>query len=147
MWVKCYDEHSTPLRFCTNRFVAPTTPCIEILGTGNKNVVINSPLIYKPYIAFYFTSGAISSTIEPGYVSRSSISLTARTTGTLYNFTFPAHPNGSNYFIIVQARTGSTTTSYFTCTSNVLSSTSFNIWCRNASNTIVDGEFYAYTVP
>ncbi len=115
--------------------------------TVNGNLTVNGWLAANPYVAFYFVGGAISTSVAPGLISRGSIVLAARSAGALYSFTIPAHPSGQNYVVIVQPRTGSTGTAYFTCTANVASSTNFLVWCRNASNTIVDGEFYVYTIP
>ncbi len=115
--------------------------------TVSGNLTVDGWFGVKPYVAFYFAGGAVSTTVSPGFIPRSYVMLTNRTSGTLYNFSFPTHPNGQNYMVVVQPRTGSTTSAYFTCTANVISATNFLVWCRNASNTIVDGEFYAYTVP
>ena len=73
----------------------------------------------------------------------------------IYTFTWTgAHPLGTNYSVFAQFQTGATATSLplGVITTNVTSSTSFNVWIRTSLNTtfnnvLVDGTFYVYTVP
>ena len=111
------------------------------------NLCVTGCFAAKPYVAFCFVVGAASTAIVPGLISRNYISLAARTAGTLYSLTNPVHPSGQNYIVVVQPRAGSAATPHFTCTANVTSSTNFLVWCRNASDAIVGGEFDAYTIP
>ena len=94
---------------------------------------------------FSFASGAISY-----HIGHNTSGITfSRPNGAngLYQFNIPSHPKGTQFFVVVQARTGSTGSVAYACTANVGSATAFYIWCRKFDNTIVDGEFYAYTVP
>ena len=68
-----------------------------------------------------------------------------RTSGQVYTVTFaPAHPRGTNYMVMA---TPNSSANFYICTTAVNSSTSFSVWCRNASNTIVDGDFFVCTIP
>ena len=117
---------------------------------GNLSVDGFYPI--KPYIALYVLgSGSISLSNSFGFMSPTSITLT-HATGGLYSFVFnPPHPNGNNYLIFATPRTTSTTTPLYTCTVKVevdsTAGTKFTVWCRNASNTIVDGDFMVHTLP
>jgi uncharacterized protein YpuA (DUF1002 family) len=157
------------IKFAANRFAAGAVNSIEIQGTGTRNVVINSPLVcngpatlnqtlqvggdlsvtgfyqVKPWVGFHFASGAISY-----HIGHNTSGITfSRPNGAngLYQFNIPSHPKGTQFLVVVQARTGSTGSVAYACTANVGSATAFYIWCRKFDNTIVDGEFYAYTVP
>ena len=132
------------------------TPAVKIFATGtaqfysnvlaDANLTVAGTLFYKPYVAFRLQATAI--TQNTGQVATANISV-GRPNGTngVYAFTFPAHPSGVDYQIIVQPFTGSSGSSFYICTANNVSSTLFNIWCRTAANAIIDGSFYVYTVP
>ena len=111
----------------------------NLLGPGNP--VLNC----KPYIGLYVVSGAISTTNVTG--TATGVTLSARTANTLYQINFPTHPAGSNYMVFAQARTGSSGTAAFMCTTNVTGSTSLNVWCRSYANALQDGDFFVFTVP
>ena len=116
----------------------------NVLADGNLTVA--GTLFYKPYVAFKLSANAI--TQSTGQVPTASIT-TTRPNGLngVYQFIFPAHPSGVEYLVIVQPITGSTGAAYYTNTVNAVSSTVFNVWCRTAANAIMDGNFFAYTVP
>ena len=79
----------------------------------------------------------------------------------IYTFTWTgAHPLGTNYAVFAQFQTGSSGSSSQAqslqptgiITTNVTSSTSFNVWIRTPldatyNNVLVDGTFYVHTVP
>jgi len=111
------------------------------------NLSISGFYPHKPYVAFYFTAGAISSSNVPGFVPRVNITMDPRNNNELYAFTFsPAHPNGTNYMVMVTARTGSSST-YFYCTANATANNRFLVWCRTSPNALVNGEYYVQTIP
>ena len=136
---------------------------ISILANSTRDVVINTPLIVnnnltvsgfypiKPWVALYVASNAIQTATAVGHVAPSNFTLTHATNG-LYSFTFtPAHPNGNNFQIFVTSRTSGTATAFCVCTAKVetdsTAGTKFTVWCRNASNAIIDGDFWVHTVP
>ena len=116
----------------------------NVLADGNLTVA--GTLFYKPYVAFKLLANAIAQ--STGQVPTASIT-TTRPNGLngVYQFTFPVHPSGGEYQVIVQPITGSTGAAYYITTVNAVSSTVFNVWCRTAANAIMDGNFFAYTVP
>ena len=140
--VKIFDAGVT-------QFYSNVTADANVSVGGNLTVSGFYPI--KPYVACFVGSGAISTSNAPGFLSPSSVTLT-HATGGLYSFVFtPAHPNGNNYMVFATPRTSSTTTAFFTCTVKVetpaTAGTQFTVWCRNAANTIVDGDFFVYTLP
>ena len=97
---------------------------------------------YAPHAAFRVASNAISGTVNVGQVTPT---LAGRTTGTAYVFTLPtAHPLGANYMLTVTANSSST---FIVCSAVVTSSTQFSVYCRNATGTLIVGDFYVQTVP
>ena len=135
-------------------YAGSTTPIATLSGTGNLDVsgtltTGGVSVQTKPYVAFRFAGGNILTGNNNGQIATANMSLQAgRVSGQICTVTFsPAHPNGTNYMVMATANTGSTGTSFYVCTTKVESSTSFSVWCRNASNTIVDGDFYVMTVP
>ena len=105
----------------------------------------------KPYVALAVQSGAILTANAVGFLAPSSFTLT-HTVGGLYSFNFtPAHPNGNNFQIFATPRTSGTGTAFYVCTTKVevdsTAGTKFTVWCRNASNTIIDADFYVHTIP
>ena len=150
-----------PIRLSANRNIAPTTPSIEIQPTGNKNVVINSPLIYKPYASLLVTttSGVVSVT-NFGYCNLTASSVTRVGTGSKgYTITFPAaHPSGANFAVFATAQTSASTTwdgtNDFIVTAKVESGgAGVSVWCRRpgisgaTASGFTDGSFYIHTVP
>jgi len=117
----------------------------DLSVSGNLSVTGFYP--HKPYVAFYFTGGQISTSNVPGFVPRANITMDPRNNNELYAFTFsPAHPNGTNYMVMVTARTGSSST-YFYCTANATANNRFLVWCRTSPNALVNGEYYVQTIP
>ena len=116
--------------------------------TGNLSVTgaLTTTSFYanKPYVVCYISSsGTVSTTIKPGYVTPT----VAKTTGQ-YVFTLPtAHPSGANYTVFVQQRATAKTTANVLYLAYVASSTSFTVWSKNTSNVDTDSDFYVYTVP
>ena len=110
---------------------------------------INLNFSKKPHVAFRLNSNVILSGNNNGIVPTSSISLQAgRVAGSIYRFTFsPAHPRGTNYVVMATPNTGATSTQFYICTSKVESSTSFPVWCRTASKTIIDADVFVATIP
>ena len=124
------------------------TACNAVVGNHlsvGGNLTVSGFYPVKPYVSLYVSSNAISTANACGYLAPSSFTLT-HTTGGVYTFTFtPAHPNGNNFQIFVTPRTTSVSTIFYVCTAKVetdsTAGTKFSVWCRNASNTIVDGDF------
>ncbi len=113
--------------------------------TVNGSLSVNSFFPVKPYFAAYVLSEAIS--YQFGHVTAT---LTRPNgTGGVFQFNLPtAHPRGNNYLVIAQIRTGATAGQTFSfCSTNVTSSTAFNVWVRNSSMGSINGDFYVYTVP
>ena len=114
------------------------------------NLTVSGFYPIKPWVAFYVQGSAISTSTNVGFLPPSSFTMTRPSNA--YTFTFTnAHPNGNNYQICVTPRTTSTTTAFFVCTAKVetdsTAGTKFSVWCRNASNAIIDGDFWVHTVP
>ena len=136
------------------RWYAGQTPVATLSGTGNLDVTGTLTaggvsVQNKPYVAVRVAANVILSGNNNGQIATANMSLQAgRASGQIYTFTFsPAHPDGTNYMVMATANTGATSSSFYVCTTKVESSTSFSVWCRNASNTIVDGDFFVMTVP
>ena len=142
--------------------------------TLNGNLSITGSISAKPYVSLrVITSGGTASTNPsgstltigtPGTTSlvnngyNTTVSLARGTAGAtdafVYTFTWTgAHSLGNNYAVAVIFRTGSTSDSapVGVITTNVTSSTSFNVWIRatvgTVANVLVNGSFYVYTVP
>ena len=120
----------------------------------NRSYGKSIKLFEKPHVAFRLNSNVILTGNNNGIVPTSSISLQAGrvagsiTSGSIYTFTFsPAHPRGLNYMVMATPNTGASSTPFYICTTKVESSTSFSVWCRTASNTIVDADFFVATIP
>ncbi len=150
-----------PIRFNANRWAAGNLVSLEIQGTGTRNVVINSPLIYKPYASLLVTttSGVVSVT-NFGYCNLTASSVTRVGTGSKgYTITFPAaHPSGANFAVFATAQTGASSTwdgtNDFIITAKVESGgTGMSIWCRRpgisgaTASGFTDGSFYVHSVP
>ena len=139
-------------------------PCVVGTTASNQPLTVNGTLTAKalavtntltlngvsvqtkPYVAVRVASSAILSGNNNGQIATANMSLQAgRTSGQVYTFTFsPAHPNGVNYMVMA---TPNTATTFYVCTTQVVSSTSFSVWCRSAANAIIDGDFFVCTVP
>ncbi len=66
-----------------------------------------------------------------------------------YDFTHPAHPNGTTFLLIVSSYSPTTAT-LSTMTAGIsVSSTKSYVFCKNAVGalTSVNGNFYVYSVP
>jgi hypothetical protein len=127
-------------------------------GVGCTSLSVNGPAIFlgtissyafsyfKPYISAYVLNDSIN--YQNGFVSNATLSR-PNGAGGLYQFSWSSpHPRGTQYFVIAQIRTGSTAGQTFSiCTTNVTSSTSFNVWVRNSTMGTINGDFYVYTVP
>ena len=98
----------------------------------------------KPYVGgFVSSTGAVSTTIKPGYITPT----VAKTIGS-YVFTLPtAHPAGANYTVFVQQQSTSSSIVAVSLVVYVISSTQFTVWSRSASNILTDASFYVYSVP
>ena len=89
-------------------------------------------------------SGVVAGNV--GYVPTANITI-AQATSNAYTVTFtPAHPNGADFLVFAQPRTTGATNAFFTCTASQ-TITVLNVWCRDLTNAIVNGNFYIYTVP
>jgi hypothetical protein len=98
----------------------------------------------KPYIGLRVVSGVVTANV--GQVPTANITITQAGTNA-YNVTFtPAHPLGADFLVFVQARTTSTANAFFACTATQ-TSTILTVWCRDAANAIISGNFFVYTVP
>jgi hypothetical protein len=127
-----------------------STPTITLNGNNLQNTLNNKS--DKPYFAFLLKNGVVSNSqgqITPTLNNPQAPS--ARNPNQVYDFILPtAHPQGSQYLVMVTPRTtGTGAGTYFYCTANVVSSTSFAVWCRNlaASGALMDGEFYVKSIP
>ena len=112
--------------------------------TVGGDLTVSGYLNYKPYCAGQITGDSIAfqSGLKIATLSR------ANGTGGIYNFTMPsAHPNGTNYLVFAQIKTGATAATFSFCSTNVTSSSTFNIWDRSSSMSAMNGDFYFYTVP
>ncbi len=150
-----------PIRFTANRFAAGNLNSIEIQGTGTRNVVVNAPLLYKPYVSLLVTttSGVVSVT-NFGYCTLTAASVTRVGTGSkAYSITLPiAHPYGSNFAVFATAQTGSSSTwdgtNDFIVTAKVeTGGTAISVWCRRpgvsgaTASGFTDGSFYVHSIP
>ncbi len=103
-------------------------------------------MFYKPYVALRLFANVIAQ--NTGQVASANIAISRPNgAGGVYSFTFPAHPKGIDYLVMVQAFTRSTTSTFVVCTAAHSVSNNFSVWCRTAANGIIDGSFYVYTVP
>jgi hypothetical protein len=114
------------------------------------NLTVSGFYPIKPYAALYVVGNAISTSTAVGFLAPSAFTMTR--TGGNYGFTFATpHPNGNNFQIFATPRTAGGTTPFFTCTAKVetdtTAGTKFSVWCRNASNAIIDGDFWVHTIP
>ncbi len=71
------------------------------------------------------------------------------TTGGLYEFTHPAHPNGAQFLLMLSPYSSSTTTVTTIPTGYGLSSAKGYVYCKSAGGAItnINGNFYKYSVP
>ncbi len=151
--------HSIKLN--ANRFAAGSVNSIEIQGTGTRNVLVNAPLLYKPYVSLLVTttSGVVSVT-NFGYCTLTASSITRVGTGSkAYSITLPAaHPYGANFAVFATAQTGSSSTwdgtNDFIVTAKVeTGGTAISVWCRRpgisgaTASGFTDGSFYVHSVP
>ena len=147
--------------------------------TGNTtiggNLTLTGYLAAKPFVSLrVVTGGGTATTISAstglpvigtpglsvinqyGYIQNASLArgTAGATNAFIYTFTWPTpHPLGINFIVNAVFRTGSSTDPQpiGVITTNVTSSTSFNVWFRTTlgttTNMFVDGTFYVYTVP
>jgi hypothetical protein len=147
--------------------------------TGNTtiggNLTLTGYLAAKPFVSLRVITGAgtattisastglpvigtpgFSTLTQYGYVQNVSLARGAAgaTNAFIYAFTWPTpHPLGINYVVNAGFRTGGSADPQpiGVITTNVTSSTSFNVWIRTTlgttSNMFADGNFYVYTVP
>jgi hypothetical protein len=145
--------------------------------TGNTtiggNLTLTGYLAAKPFVSLRVATGAGTATTisaglpvigtpgfsiltQYGYIQN--VSLARGTAGAtnafIYTFTWTTpHPLGINFIVNAVFRTGGSADSQpiGVITTNVTSSTSFNVWIRTTlgttPNMFVDGTFYVYTVP
>jgi hypothetical protein len=90
-----------------------TTGNATIGGTLTVTGALTTTAFYnaKFYCALLVVSNLMSATVFPGF-AQSGVSLNKSATGT-YTFTMPAHPRGTQYMVMVQARASSGTTPFF----------------------------------
>jgi hypothetical protein len=142
--------------------------------TVSGDVTLTSFLPIKPYASLRVltstdapavaSTGTTEGTIgTPGTVSLTqygfltNVSLARGTVATTnlftYLFTLPTpHPLGANYivngsFYTPGSLSPSSPSPNAFLTFNVISSTSFNVWVRTATNILMDGNFHVHTVP
>jgi hypothetical protein len=141
--------------------------------TGNTtiggNLTLTGYLAAKPFVSLrVLTGGGTPSTatvigtpgvslVTPyGYIPTVTVArgTAGATNAFIYAFTWTTpHPLGINYIVNAAFRTGSSTDPQpvGVLTTNVTSSTSFNVWIRttvgSTTNVFADGTFYVYTVP
>jgi hypothetical protein len=132
---------------------AQITNNCTIGGTCNITGALTTTAFYahKPYVALYVQANVIQTSTNVGFLAPSAFTMTHATNG-LYSITFtPPHPNGNFYQIFATPRTSGSGQPFFVCTAKVevdsTAGTKFTVWCRNASNAIIDGDFYVHTVP
>jgi hypothetical protein len=149
--------------------------------TGNTtiggNLTLTGYLAAKPFVSLRVATGAGTATTisaglpvigtpgfsiltQYGYIQN--VSLARGTAGAtnafIYTFTWTTpHPLGVNFIVNAVFRTGGSADfqPIGVITTNVTSSTSFNVWIRTTlgsglgttPNMFVDGTFYVYTVP
>ena len=140
-------------------FMEKTTNVATISGNGNfscnggvtcSSLTVTGFNPVKPWVALYVAGNAISTSTNVGFLAPSAFTMTR--TGGNYGFTFAnPHPNGNNFQIFATPRTQGGSTNFFVCTAKVetdtTAGTKFSVWCRNASNSIIDGDFWVHTVP
>jgi hypothetical protein len=144
-----------------------------------SNLTVNGFIAAKPYVSLRVaTSGGTPSSVSGSTLTIGTAGTTTLTNngfitpvlsrGTagatnafIYTFTFATpHPLGTNYAVFAQFATGATGSSSQAqslqptgvITTNVTSSTTFNVWIRTPldatyNNVLVDGTFYVHTVP
>jgi hypothetical protein len=162
----------SPISFQTGGYTTQTS--MKILGSGNRDVEIYTPLNIKGSSTTIDQSvsiggtltitGALTTTafysIKPyvaAYVILSALSTTvkpgfitptlAKTSGQ-YIFTLPTpHPSGAHYTVFVQQRMSAQTSAQAFYGVLVNSSTSFTVWSKTNSNAAIDSDFYVHTVP
>ena len=102
------------IKLSANREVAPMTPSIEISGTGNKSVTINSPFIYKPWVSFEMRMSGTTATIgtTSGFNTATAANCVRTSVGT-YSITLPLHPNGNSFIPNIIARTSAEAGGYY----------------------------------
>ena len=131
--------------------IAPATQ----LSTGDLSVTgalsVTGQFLAKPWVAFLVTTDTNGLATISNHVGQKTtgISLVGRTTTNPYNFTIPAHPNGTNYQVILSPYSTSSGTSTAWPTGYAQTSTSIWVYCRSGIGvtTTVNGSFYVHTVP
>jgi len=140
---------STPGILTANLLLATTLNCMgSATVAGNTNLIGNLSVTgfypHKPYVALLVGSnGAINANV--GYIPSEQITISIASSNA-YTIAFPAHPNGSNFLVHVDYKTGASSNALYIPTCNN-SQTSINVWLRSATNTIHTGNFYVHTVP
>ena len=131
---------------------------LRVIGNANvdgsltvaANLTVTGFYPVKPWIALYVQGNAISTAINVGFLAPSAFTMTRPSSAYTFTFTTP-HPNGNNFQIFATARTNGGASAFFVCTVKVetdsTAGTKFTVWCRNAANAIVDGDFYVHTIP
>ena len=112
--------------------------------TNTMDLSVYGYLNYKPYCAGQITGDSIA--FQSGF--RTVTLSRANGTGGVYNYTMSnAHPSGTNYLVFAQIKIGATAATFSFCSTNVTSSSTFNIWVRSSTMSAMTGDFYFYTVP
>ena len=125
-----------------NMVIGSTTNQKSLWVNGNFNISGFYP--HRPYVGLLVTSaGSISTNV--GYIASEQITITIASSGA-YSIAFPAHPNGANFLVHVDYKTGASSTALYIPTANNTSS-SITVWLRSTTNSIHAGNFYVHTVP
>ena len=125
--------------------ISPLVQNLNIISNRMEISISPSQWLSAPHwSAGYCTGTPPTVNFQNGFVSTS-----VTKTGTPYIFTMAtAHPNGTQYCVMVTPRTGASGGQTFVIpTSNVTGSTTFNVWLRDAAFAGITGEFYWCTVP
>ena len=128
----------------TALFASPNI--IRTLKAGNSMALSTASdvveLRYRPHVAQRVVGGLVSATVIYGQTAATV--QTGRTSGQVYTLTMStAHPKGIDYMVMVTPNN----TSFVVCTAHVSSSTVFSIYCRSASGSMIDSDFYVQTIP
>jgi hypothetical protein len=123
-----------------------STPTITLNGV-NLATTLNAKAP-APYVAFALIGGQI--TRNTGQISN--ITLGTRSAGAKYDFTLgSAHPSGDQFLLMVTPRSTSPSAgNFYVCHANVVTSTTFSVFCRDLNTTTgltMDGEFYVRSIP
>jgi hypothetical protein len=121
-----------------------------------KNLTVNGTLSVsnffptKPWVGFLVTTDATGGVTISNHVGYKTTGISvSHTNGGSYNFTIPAHPNGSNYLVMLSPYTYTAGLVSTWPTGYAATATTMYVYCRSGImvTTTVNGNFYIYTVP